>query len=72
MKNNVLHSTNNKTYSVKINMDHLEELAKVGIINIAAFTLSFSDLEAALRFGGLFVAFIYTCLKIIQLLKHWK
>jgi hypothetical protein len=53
-------------------MDHLEELAKVGIINIAAFTLSFSDLEALLRFGGLFVAFVYTCLKIVQLLKNWN
>jgi len=53
-------------------MNHLEELAKVGIINVAAYAISFSDIETFLRIGGLLVAFIYTCLKIIQLIKHWN
>ena len=53
-------------------MEHLEELTKVGSINIAAFVLSFSDLESLLRIGGLAAAFLYTCLKIIQLFKNWS
>ena len=57
--------------SVKIHMEHLEELTKVSAVNITAFALSFSDLENFLRVGGLAVAFIYTFLKIVQLLKHW-
>jgi hypothetical protein len=53
-------------------MNHLEELTKVASINVAAFVISLTDLEGILRVGGLFVAFLYTCLKIIQLIKHWN
>lgn len=53
-------------------MDHLEELTKVGVINITAFVISLSDVENFLRIGGLAVAFIYTCLKIAQLIKNWN
>lgn len=53
-------------------MEHLEELTKVGVINITAFVISLSDVENFLRIGGLAVAFIYTCLKIVQLIKNWN
>jgi len=53
-------------------MDHLEELTKVGVINVTAFIISLSDLESFLRLGGLFFAFIYTVLKIVQLIKNWN
>ena len=53
-------------------MEHLEDLTKVGAINIAAFIISWTDVENFLRVGGLFVAFIYTLLKIIQLIRHWN
>ena len=53
-------------------MDHLSELSKVGAINIAAFMVSMSDVEGILRVGGLFLAFIYTFMKIVQLIKHWN
>lgn len=53
-------------------MENLEDVAKVGAINVAAFTLSFSGIEEFLRIGGLLVAFIYTCMKIVQLIKNWN
>lgn len=53
-------------------MDHLLEVSKVGAINIAAFVISMSDAESILRVGGLFLAFVYTGMKITQLLKHWN
>lgn len=63
---------NDKIISVKIHMDHIEEMVKVGSINIAALALSLSNLEGFLRLAGLAVAFIYTCMKIAQLAKHWN
>jgi hypothetical protein len=63
---------NDKIYSVKINMDHLEEIAKVSSINIAALAISLSNLEGFLRVAGVAAALIYTCMKIIQLAKHWN
>jgi hypothetical protein len=63
---------NDKIISVKIHMDHLSEVSKVGAINMAAFVISMSDVEGILRVGGLFLAFIYTLMKIIQLIKHWN
>lgn len=53
-------------------MNHLEELIKVGSINIAAFIISLSDLEEFLRVGGLFMAFLYTSLKVVQLIRNWN
>jgi hypothetical protein len=53
-------------------MDHLLEVSKVGAVNIAAFVISMSGAESFLRVGGLFLAFVYTGMKIIQLLKHWN
>ena len=53
-------------------MDHLLEVSKVGAVNLAAFVISMSDVEGILRVGGLFLAFIYTFLKIIQLIKNWN
>jgi len=72
LKNNVLHFINDKIISVKIHMDHLLEVSKVGAVNIAAFVISMSDAESILRVGGLFLALIYTSMKIIQLAKHWN
>jgi hypothetical protein len=63
---------NDKIYSVKINMDHLEEIAKVSSVNLAAFAISLSNLEGFLRVAGVAAAFIYTCMKIIQLMRHWN
>lgn len=53
-------------------MDNLEDISKVSAINLAAFVLSFSEFEALLRVGGLLAAFIYTCMKIVQLFNNWK
>lgn len=53
-------------------MDHLEEIAKVSSVNLAAFAISLTDVEGFLRVAGVTAALIYTCLKIIQLLKHWN
>lgn len=53
-------------------MDHLLEVSKVGAINLAAFVISMTQLEDVLRVGGLFLAFIYTLMKIIQLFKNWN
>lgn len=53
-------------------MDHLEEIAKVSSVNIAALAISLSNLEGFLRVAGVAAALIYTCMKIIQLVKHWN
>lgn len=53
-------------------MEHLQEAGKVAAINTAAFVLSLTNLEEFFRTAGLIAAFVYTCLKIIQLLKNWK
>lgn len=53
-------------------MEHLQEAGKVAGINLAAFVISWSNLDNFFRTAGLIAAFIYTCLKIVQLLKNWK
>lgn len=53
-------------------MNHFEELTKVASINAMAFIVSFSELENGFRLFGLIVASIYTCMKIVQLIKHWN
>ena len=53
-------------------MDHLEELVKVGGVNIAAIAISLTQIETGLRIAGLFLAFLYTLMKIIQLIKYWN
>ena len=53
-------------------MDHIEEIVKVGSINAAALAISLSNLEGFLRVAGVAAALIYTCMKIIQLAKHWN
>lgn len=63
---------NYKMYSVKIKMEHFQDIGKVASVNLAAFALSWTNLEEFFRLGGLIVAFIYTCLKIWDLLKGWK
>jgi hypothetical protein len=63
---------NDKIISVKIHMDHIEEMVKVGSINMAAFVISLSNLEGFLRIAGVAAALIYTCMKIVQLAKHWN
>jgi hypothetical protein len=63
---------NDKIISVKINMEHIEEMLKVGSINMAALVLSLSDIESFLRVAGVAAALVYTCMKIMQLVKHWN
>jgi hypothetical protein len=63
---------NDKIKSVKIHMDHIEEIIKVGSINAAALAISLSNLEGFLRVAGVAAALVYTCMKIIQLIKHWN
>lgn len=63
---------NDKIKSVKIHMDHIEEIIKVGSVNAAALAISLSNLEGFLRVAGVAAAFVYTCMKIIQLIKHWN
>ncbi len=53
-------------------MDHIEEMVKVGSINMAALVLSLSDIEGFLRVAGVAAALLYTCMKIVQLAKHWN
>jgi hypothetical protein len=53
-------------------MDHLEEIVKVGTINAAAWMISLSNVEEFFRVAGVAAAFFYTCMKIIQLVKHWN
>jgi hypothetical protein len=53
-------------------MDQIPDSAKVTMANILAFSVSYSSAESALRIAGLLVAFVYTSLKIIEILKNWK
>ena len=53
-------------------MEHIEEIVKVGSVNAAAFAISLSNLEGFLRVAGVAAALVYTCMKIIQLIKHWN
>ena len=53
-------------------MEQLEECAKVMGINIVAFMVSWSSLEQFFRTAGLIAAFVYTCLKIYELIKQLK
>jgi hypothetical protein len=53
-------------------MDNPSDSIKVLTANMLAFGISYSSLETTLRIAGLFVAFVYTCLKITQILKNWK
>jgi hypothetical protein len=53
-------------------MDDASDSIKVMAANILAFGVSYSSIETTLRIAGLFVAFVYTCLKITQILKNWK
>lgn len=48
---------------------HSQEL-KVGIVNLAAAVISFSDFEQAIRLLGMIAALIYTVVKIIQTVKE--
>jgi hypothetical protein len=53
-------------------MEHLQECAKVAGINLAAFMMSCSGVEEFFRIAGLIAAFIYTLLKIYELIKNLK
>jgi hypothetical protein len=53
-------------------MDDISDSIKVTTANILAFSVSYSSVESALRIAGLLVAFVYTSLKIMQILKNWK
>jgi hypothetical protein len=53
-------------------MEHLQEMTKVATINIAAFIFSWTNVDSFFRTAGLIVAFIYTCLKIIDVLRKWN
>ena len=53
-------------------MDHLQDAAKVTGVNILAFAVSLSNIEEFLRIGGLALAFVYSALKIYQLIKRWR
>lgn len=50
----------------------LLDCMKVASVNTLAITLSYSGLENSLRMAGLIVAFLYTTLKVIFLLKNWN
>jgi hypothetical protein len=62
---------NYKMSSVKIKMEHFQDIGKVAGANLAALAISCSNLEGFFRVAGLIVAFIYTCLKIWDLLRKW-
>lgn len=51
-------------------MDQLEECVKVMSVNIVAFMVSWSTVEEFFRIAGLIAAFVYTCLKIYELIKQ--
>jgi hypothetical protein len=53
-------------------MEHFQDIGKVAGINLAAIAISWSNLEGFFRIAGLIVAFIYTCLKIWDLLRKWE
>jgi len=49
-----------------MNMDDL----KIGFINFAAFSVSFTDIEIGLKLTLLTVTIIYTVMKIIKISKE--
>jgi hypothetical protein len=53
-------------------MEHFQDIGKVAGVNLAAIAISWTNLEGFFRIAGLIVAFIYTCLKIWDLLRTWK
>lgn len=46
--------------------DHVTDAIKVGGVNLAAWTLSFSQIDAAVKFVGSILALVYTTIKISE------
>jgi hypothetical protein len=53
-------------------MDQIPDSVKVIGANAVALGASFTSLENGLRLAGLSAALLYTMLKIVHLIKHWK
>lgn len=49
---------------------NIEDVAKVGFVNFAAFAVSMSEFDNWLRLAGLVAALVYTCLKIVQTVQE--
>lgn len=51
---------------------HIDDIVKVNLIGLAAFAVSWTDLDHALRTLGLMAALVYTCFKIAQAVRDLK
>lgn len=52
--------------------NHIDDITKVNFIGLAAFVVSWTDLDHALRTLGLVAALVYTVVKIVQAVKDLK
>jgi len=52
--------------------EHIQEISKVGAVNVIALGMTLSQVETSLRIAGLLVAMIYTIIKTVHLIKHWN
>lgn len=50
--------------------DHIHDAIKVGGVNIAAWTLSFAQIDVAVKFTGSLLALIYTGVKLGEWIYH--
>lgn len=50
--------------------EHIEGIVKVGFVNLAAISVSFAQVEAAIRVSALFLGLIYTCIQIVKALRR--
>jgi len=51
---------------------HIEDICKVNLIGLAAFAVSWTDIDHAIRTLGLVAALVYTCIKIVQAVRDLK
>lgn len=49
--------------------EHIEGIIKVGAVNVAALSVSFAQVEAAIRVSALFLGLIYTLIQIVKALR---
>lgn len=49
--------------------EHLENLAKAWVVNLAALSFSFAQVEAVFRLAGLVLAVVYTSIQIVKALR---
>lgn len=53
-----------------IEFTHVIDLARVNFVNIAAISLSLTDVEQWVRLLGMVVALVYTTAKTVQLIRE--